>query len=79
MAESGKGDAGPKVRGLHDQLEKGSTFLGMLICLEVLTPVDEPSMTFQRSCETVSGTRDTVNIVKQKLLSGRNCDCFQKL
>lgn len=79
VAENGRGDAGTKARGLHDQLGKGKTFLGMLICLDVLTPIDELSVSLQRSCETVSGTRAAVDVVCEKLLLKRSDEHFHQL
>ena len=40
LAENGNGEAAVKVRGLHDQLEKGAAYLGLLMCKEIPSVTD---------------------------------------
>ena len=60
---SSTSDAACSARGLIMQFQKAEVLFGLLVCLELFTPMDQLSTVLQRSSLSVAGAKEAVKTV----------------
>lgn len=79
MSQSMSGESATKANGLLERFEQGSTYLGLLVALNVFSVLDQFNAAMQARSATIGGMLEAVSVVKSILVSMRTEEEFKKL